>query len=117
MMIRELEVYKRAFRAAVMIHESALNWPKYEIYGGLADQIRRATRGICANLAEGLAKKGEAEQRRFLNMAVGSSEEVQVWLEFAHAFGYVNGEDYKHLADEYAEIGRMLMGLMKRREG
>lgn len=62
---RDLQVYKKAFSAAVRIHQASEKWPKHELYGGLADQIRRASKGICANLVEGLAKVGSAEQRRF----------------------------------------------------
>jgi four helix bundle protein len=116
MRIRDLDVYRRAFRCAVDIGNVSKTWPKDELYNGLTDQIRRAARGICANLVEGLAKNGEAEQRRFLNMAVGSAREVQVWLEFAEAHAYISDSVYKAWTQEYDEIVRMLMGLMKRRE-
>ena len=116
MRIRDLEVYRRAFRCAVDIGNASRAWPKDELYHGLTDQIRRAARGICANLVEGLAKNGAAEQRRYLNIAVGSAREVQVWLEFALAHNYVSGEIYDNWSQEYEEIVRMLIGLMKRRE-
>lgn len=112
---RELDVYKRAFACAADIHRSVESWPKFEIYGGLGDQIRRASRGICANLVEGLARSGRLEQRRFLNIAIGSAEEVVVWLEFAVAFGYLDQARFHALEAEYLEIVRMLGGLMARR--
>ena len=114
---RDLEVYKKAFASAVEIHRVSENWPKHELYGGLAEQMRRASRSICANLVEGLAKMGSAEQRRFLNIALGSAEEVQVWSEFAVALGYARQDWGKKMENGYSEIGKMLFGLMQRRDG
>lgn len=112
---RELSVYKKAFAAAIVIHGASETWPKHELYGGLADQMRRASRGICANLAEGLAKRGDAEQKRFLNMALGSVEEVQVWAEFAVALRYEEQGWGVKIEEAYSEIGKMLWGLMEKR--
>ena len=48
---QELEVYKKAFGAAMRIFELSKNFPKEEIYS-LTDQIRRSSRSVCANIAE-----------------------------------------------------------------
>lgn len=112
---RDLEVYKRAYAAAVKIHHASDTWPKHELYGGMADQIRRSSKGICANIAEGLAKYGAPEQRRFLNMALGSVEEVRVWLEFSATLGYCSPALVSELDSTYEEIGKMLGALMKKR--
>ena len=104
MRVRDLEVYKRAFRIAVDIGIASRSWPKDELYHGLTDQGRRAARGICANLVEGLAKNGEAEQKRYLNIAIGSAREVQVWLEFAEAHAYISKAVYEVWNQEYDEI-------------
>jgi four helix bundle protein len=47
---RELRVYKLAFEAAMKIFELSKEWPKEDPYS-LADQIRRASRSVCANIA------------------------------------------------------------------
>ena len=49
----ELEVFKRAYGVSLEIHKASLAFPKIEQYA-LADQIRRASKSICANIAEGL---------------------------------------------------------------
>jgi four helix bundle protein len=54
MKIREhtdLEVYRKAFDAAMLIFELSKKFPKEETYS-LTDQIRRSSRSVCANLAE-----------------------------------------------------------------
>jgi four helix bundle protein len=52
----DLEVFQRAYRVSLEIHEQSLRFPKIEQYA-LADQVRRASKSICANIAEGFAKQ------------------------------------------------------------
>ncbi|MBT8763376.1 four helix bundle protein [Desulfohalobiaceae bacterium Ax17] len=53
---RELEVYKKAFCAAMRIFEITKSFPQEEKYS-LVDQIRRATRSVCSNIAEAWRKR------------------------------------------------------------
>nr|WP_263499085.1 four helix bundle protein [Mesorhizobium sp. BR1-1-3] len=53
---KDLEVYKRAYVVSLDVHKATLAFPKMEQYA-LADQLRRSSKGICANLAEGFAKQ------------------------------------------------------------
>jgi four helix bundle protein len=53
---RELDVYRRAFDAALQIYELSKTFPAVERYS-LADQIRRASRSVCANIAEAWRKR------------------------------------------------------------
>ena len=109
----DLEVYRRAYKAALEIHKASLNFPKIEQYA-LADQIRRASKSVCANVAEGFARQrsSSADFRRFVVMALGSSDEMKVWLSFCFDLGYMTVEDVKRLKGEYSEIARMFHGLM-----
>ena len=52
---RDLEVYKRSFEAAMSIFRITKGFPSEEKYS-LVDQIRRASRSVCANIAEGWRK-------------------------------------------------------------
>ena len=54
--VRDLEVYKLAFVSAMEIFEISKGFPKEETYS-LSDQIRRSSRSVCANLAEGWRKR------------------------------------------------------------
>ena len=53
---REARVYKLAFEMAMEIFEISKTFPKEETYS-LTDQIRRASRSVCANIAEAYGKK------------------------------------------------------------
>ena len=79
----------------------------------LADQLRRSSKSICANMAEGFAKQGysAAEYRRYLLAAIGSSDEVQLWLRYCIDLGYLEEELGRKWRDGYIEISRMLRGL------
>ncbi|MBI1308429.1 MAG: four helix bundle protein [Proteobacteria bacterium] len=112
----QLDVYKMAFGHAVRLHKISVGWPKYEQYGGMADQLRRASKSICANLAEGLGKAGSTEQARFINIALGSAEEVKVWVSFAAELGYLTPKETQELSEAYGSIARMLFALIERRK-
>jgi len=111
----DLEVFQRAYRISLDIHRATLNFPKTEQYGGLADQIRRASKGICANIAEGYGKQriSTAEFKRYLQIAIGSADEVRVWLRYCVDLGYIDNSQWELWRSEYKEIAMMLTGLHK----
>ncbi len=76
---RDLDVYQRAYRISLDVHKATVEFPWMEQYA-LADQMRRASKSICANVFEGFARQrsSSAEFRRFIMMAVGSSDEMKV---------------------------------------
>jgi four helix bundle protein len=109
----DLEVYKRGYKLALELHKASLNFPKIEQYA-LADQIRRASKSVCANIAEGFARQrsSSADFHRFIVLAIGSSDEMKVWLSFCLDLGYIVAEDVKRMKGKYSEVSRMLHGLM-----
>ena len=110
--VEDLEVFRRAYRISIEVHRASLELPRIEQFA-LADQLRRASKSICANLAEGFAKQGysAAEYRRYLLTAIGSSDETQLWLRYCVDLGYLTEEVGRKWGDEYGEISRMLRGL------
>ena len=110
---RDLKVFQLAYRLAMEIFHLTKHFPREEIYA-LTDQIRRSSRSVPANIAEGFRK------RRYPNMLVnkltdsdGEATETQVWLDFALDCGYMSQEKHDHLIEGYEEVGRMLSGMMK----
>ena len=108
----DLEVFQRAYRISLEIHRKTLDFPKIEQHA-LGDQLRRASKSICANVAEGYSrqKKSKAEFKRFLQMAIGSSDEMRVWARYAFDLDYIDEPTWRKWRDEFQTISRMLQVL------
>ena len=108
----DLEVFKRAYRVSLEVHRISLGFPRIEQYG-LADQIRRASKSICANLAEGYGKQSQSlnEFERYLYMAIGSADEMRVWIRYCFDLGYIDEATWQEWRESYQEIAKMLQGL------
>ena len=108
----DLEVFRRAYRVSLEVHRASLEFPRIEQFA-LADQVRRASKSICANLAEGFGRQQQSkpEFRRFLMMALGSADEMQVWTMHCRDLGYIGADMAERWQGEYREIARMLSGL------
>ena len=97
----------------MQIHKISLKFPK-EIQFNLADQIRRSSRSIPTNIAEGYGKKISAKDfQRFLWIAIGSKDETVVHLNFLKDLNYIDQKIFDFFEKSYEEIGRMLFGLVK----
>ncbi len=111
----DLDVYQRAFGLALEVHKFSQLLPDIEKYA-LASQIRRASMGICANIAECQAKShlSRAEFKRFLAMAMGSAAEMRVWIKFCKELGYLPEKRWSEWDDSYEQVSRMLNGLWQK---
>ena len=110
-----LAVFRRAYAVSVMIHRASLQFPKSEQYGGIADQLRRSSKSVCALLAEGAGRQAgsETEFRRYVVMALGSAEECKLWCRYTVDLGLAEEAIAAAWQAEYGEIARMLVGLRK----
>ena len=111
--VEDLDVFRRAYVVSLDLHQASLKFPKIEQFGGLADQVRRASKSICANLAEGFGKqrRSNLEFKRYLLMAIGSADEMQVWLRYCSDIEYIDRDICERWRDEYRQIARMLQSL------
>jgi four helix bundle protein len=110
----DLEVFQRAYRVSLEIHQRSLKLPKAEQYN-LADQLRRASKSICANIAEGHGKRvfSQGEFKRYLGIALGSCDEVRVWLRYCFDLEYIDSKQWQQWRNEYKVIGGMLVKLIR----
>ena len=108
----DLEVFQIAYKVSLELHKQTLDFPKHEQYG-LADQIRRSSKSICANLAEGFGKQNlsNKEFKRYVSIALGSSDEMRVWIRYCLDLEYFEEEEWKYFRDKYQQISKMLQGL------
>ena len=58
----DLDVFRRAYALSLEVHRASLGFPRIEQFA-LADQIRRASKSICANIAEGFGKQRQSPCR------------------------------------------------------
>lgn len=113
---RDLEVYQRAFSAAMKVYEITKDFPKEERYS-LVDQIRRSSRSICSNIAEAWRKrKYEAVFKNKITDSMQEASETQCWLEFCLACKYIEKGLFSELDNEYEEILSMLNVMEKNAE-
>ncbi len=113
---RDLRVSQLAYRLAMEVFRVSESFPREERYS-LTDQIRRASRSVSSNIAEGYRK------RRYVNVFVlkiadadGEAGETQVWLDFSRDCGYITPTERDELKAGYEEVGRMLGGMIEHPE-
>lgn len=84
------------------------DFPAEEKYS-LTDQIRRASRSICSNIAEGYRKR--RYEKHFLSKLTDAGSElaeVHVWLEFAPACIYISSKSFQNLTFQTNEVGKLI---------
>ncbi|MGC9223933.1 MAG: four helix bundle protein [Terracidiphilus sp.] len=74
-----MTVWQRAMELTEAIYTLTKTFPRDEVYG-LSSQLRRASVSIASNIAEGRARATDRDFRQFLNIALGSTYEVQTQL-------------------------------------
>ena len=111
---KDLRVYQKAFENSIAIHELSLTFPQFEQYE-LGAQMRRATKSIVLNIAEGYGKNDSlVDFKRFLTMALGSNDEVLAQLDYCKELKYISYEEHVMYAAEYASIGKMLTTMLQK---
>ncbi|MGI9013411.1 MAG: four helix bundle protein [Phycisphaerales bacterium] len=109
---RELEVYKSAMDAAMVIFELSRKFPQEERYS-LTDQIRRSSRSVCANLAEAWRKRRyKAAFIAKLSDAEAEAAETQTWIEFTVKCNYLTREQGRDLYERYEKMLSTLVGMI-----
>ena len=105
---KELRAYKRSSQLAMEIFEISKSFPSEEKYS-LADQIRRSSRSVSANISESYRK------RRYVNHFISKltdsdaeNSETNVWLEFLLQCNYINKDTYDNLNNKSLEIGKFI---------
>ena len=105
--VDNLHIYQISYRLMIDIDKLTLGFPKIEQYGGVADQLRRSSKSITANIVEGFGKqtfyKGEFE--RMLVYSVGSCDETILWIKTSKDLGYIS----KSISDKFLSDYQILV--------
>lgn|ERR1041385_2114301 len=86
---RDLKADQFAYNLAMQVFAESRHFPAEERYS-LTDQMRRASRSVAANIAEGYRKKQYPKMfASKMADADGEATETQVWLDFARDWLYL----------------------------
>src|SRR5246127_5044788 len=108
----DLQVYKKAFDAAMLIFQESKKFPREETYS-LTDQVRRSSRSVCTNLAEAWRKRRyRASFISKLSDAETEAAESQVWVEFAVRCEYLPREEAVLLYQGYESVVKMIVTMI-----
>jgi four helix bundle protein len=94
------------------IYRSTTTWPPTERYG-LTAQARGAAASAAANIAEGAARVGPREFKRFLDISLGSLGELDYHLRLALDLGILTREEWQKLIELHSSAAKLVMLLAR----
>jgi four helix bundle protein len=109
---KELKVWKAGIDISKITFQLCRDFPLEEKYG-LISQMVRAAVSIPSNIAEGCGRKSNKELHQFLNVALGSSFELETQFIIAKEFEYISEETSDAVCTQINEIQRMIRGFQK----
>jgi len=98
---------------AVAVYRTTATFPRHELYG-VTSQARRAAFSAAANIAEGAARRGAREFRRYLDISIGSLSELSYALRLASRLEYLTAAQWHELDALRAGASRLTWLLYKR---
>lgn len=107
-----LEAWKCCHELALAVYDATRSFPPEERYG-LVSQARRAAFSVPAAIAEGGAKRGSREFRRYLDVALGSLSELSYTLLLSRDLELISKGEWERLDALQTKAGRLTWGLYK----
>lgn len=108
---KDLDVYKESYQLAVIVNKLCIKLPLYE-RNDLASQMRRASKSVPSNIAEGWAKRRfEKEFKKHIDTSLGSSNEMEVHLNLTKDLEYYDSKQCDELISRYMGLGGKLTNL------
>ena len=108
----KLRAFQLADDLAVAVYEYTAPFPNTERFG-LTSQLRRAAVSVPSNIVEGCARSTQTDYLRFLDIAYGSSCEVQYQLSLAYRLGLADEVSFDRTRDLAIESSKVIGGLIR----
>lgn len=86
---KDLNVWQKAMDLVLSVYETSKDFPKDEKFG-LTNQLRRSAVSIPSNIAEGAAERSPKDYKRYLTMALGSTNELETQLTATNGSAFVS---------------------------
>ena len=93
------------------VYAAVIDFPSNEKFG-LTSQVCRAAVSIPSNIAEGCSRSSEREFMRFVEIALGSTYELETQLDLAHRIGYLSDSNKASIATRL-ELIQMKLGALR----
>lgn len=110
---RELKIWKKSMDMVFEVYKLTKQLPDVEKFS-LVSQINRSAVSIPSNIAEGTSRNSKKEITRFLEIAIGSSYELETQLILTGTVYKENEQKVKELIDKINEIQKMIVGFKKK---
>ena len=104
---RELEIWKRSLELVDKVYEQSKGLPDDERFG-LISQIRRSAVSIPSNIAEGCSRRTNKDFARFLEIAIGSSFELETQLLIVQKRKMLEKQNLEPIFNELNQIQKMM---------
>lgn len=109
---QNIKVWQKSHCLTLAVYTVTSRFPADERFG-LVSQLRRSAGSIPANIAEGSGRNGLAEFARFMDMSMGSANELEYHLLLARDLGYLDEAKWSELSELTIEVKRMLASFLK----
>ncbi len=100
-----LKIWQDSVKFAGEIYKITNNFQVEEKFG-LTSQLNRAAVSISLNIAEGAGRNSDADMSRFIQMAIGSLNEVVTILYISLAQGYIEKKEFDLFYKRCEDISR-----------
>ena len=103
---KKLKIWELGIELVEDTYKLSKRLPVSEIYG-LTNQMRRCSVSIPSNIAEGCSRQSEKDKARFVEIAMGSSFELETQLHLCHRLNYISDLEHENLLVKLDQIQRM----------
>ncbi len=110
---RQLAVWKVSHDLTLKVYASSRRFPREEVFG-LVSQMRRSAASIPYNISEGCGLGTNAAFANSLQIAYGSSSELDYQLQLALDLGYLPNPAYQSLSAHLQQLQKMLWSLLSK---
>ena len=110
---KELRIWQKGIDIAANCYKLTSTFPSHEKLS-LISQVNRAAVSIAANIAEGSSRSSEKDYARFIEIALGSTYELETHLIIAGKLNIGDQQLLNKALDEVHEEQKMLTGFMSK---
>ena len=109
---QQLIFWQKSFQLVLKTYAVTKNFPSSEIFT-LTSQLRRSAISIPSNIAEGHGRHTTKEYRSFLQISLGSANEVESHLLIARELKYINTTDFEEIHHLLLEVLKLLKSTIR----